>query len=216
VKWLGGLARVRIESRSRFITGLTTVPRHPRPVLVVSETWYSSSVRGLGCLLRLRAELDDPELHFAIGLHIAFTFPEAEAMARIRRFALRKIAENEIAECFGDLDAVVRSDLATSLLRQWLSCEGHAGIVTATHQWWFRLIEKGDHVDVGFGRGVGNLGKILMEEWGLEKAEIAQILHRLNLCQSVLHQTGDGRTIRLGIEPRERAVWCEEQSGEDE
>ncbi len=135
-------------------------------------------------------------------------------MARIQRFVLRKIAENEIAECFGELNAVVRNDLATSLVRQWLTYEGHAGIVTATHQCWFHLIEKGDHLDVGFGRGAGNLGKILMEEWGLQRAEIAEVLHRLNLYQSVLYRRGDGRTLRLWIEPKERAVRCEEEAGE--
>ena len=51
-------------------------------------------------------------------------------------------AESELAKHFGDLDAPVRDELATSLVRQWLTNDGYAGLVTPTRQCWFQLLTR--------------------------------------------------------------------------
>ncbi len=132
-------------------------------------------------------------------------------MNPIKQFPLRKIAEKVLARHLGDLDAAVRDDLATSLVRQWVTNDGHAGFVTPTRQFWFQMVTKGDGVEVGFSPVEGNWGGVLTEEWHVAEEEVPALLHRLNLCQSVLCRTADGLTIRLRIEPKERAVRCEEQ-----
>jgi hypothetical protein len=48
----------------------------------------------------------------------------------IKQYPLRKITESKLAKHFGDLDTAVRSELATSLVRQWLTNDGCAGLVT--------------------------------------------------------------------------------------
>jgi hypothetical protein len=138
------------------------------------------------------------------------------AMTAIKRSTLRKIAENELVVCFGELDAGVRNDLATSLVRQWLTYEGNAGVVTATHQFWLRLITKRDGVDVGIARKEGNWGHILTKNWGVDKNDIPDLSHRLNLCQSALYRQADGRRLRIWIEPKERVVQCQQVTGQDE
>jgi hypothetical protein len=53
-----------------------------------------------------------------------------------KRLPLRRIAEGELARLFGGLGAAVWDQLATSLVRQWLTNDGHAGLVTPTQQLW--------------------------------------------------------------------------------
>ena len=137
-------------------------------------------------------------------------------MNPIKHYPLRKVAESELASRFGDLDADIGDDLATSLVRQWITNDGHAGFVTPTCQFWFQMVTKGDSVEVGFSAVGWNWGRILSEEWHIDPEEVPGLLHQLNLCQSVLCRNADGRTIRLRIEPKERTVRCEEQPPEDE
>ena len=133
-----------------------------------------------------------------------------------KHYPLRKVAESELAKHFGGLDAAVRKELAVSLVRQWVTNDGHAGFVTPTRQFWFTMVPKGDGVEVGFSPFEGSWGRVLTEDWHIDEGEVPGLLHQLNLCQSVLCQNADGRTIRLRIEPKERTVRCEEVSAEDE
>jgi hypothetical protein len=137
-------------------------------------------------------------------------------MRPVKQSPLRKIAENELAKCFTDLEDAVRNDLAISLVRQWLTYDGHAGIITPMDECWFRLITKGDRLEVGLTHEDGTWGEVFSNAWGLDEIEILALLHRLNLCQSALYRLTDGRTIRISIDPNEQAVQCLELTGEDE
>jgi hypothetical protein len=133
-------------------------------------------------------------------------------MNPIKHYPLRKVAENQLAKHFGDLDAAVRDDFATSLVRQWLTHGGHAGLVTPTRQCWIRVAAtEGGGLEVNVSKPEGNWGRVLAVDWHVEEEEIPALLHRLNLCQSALCRTADGLTIRMRIEPKERTAWCEEE-----
>jgi hypothetical protein len=135
-------------------------------------------------------------------------------MNPIKQFPLRKIADSVLAKYLGGLDAAVRDDLATSLVRQWVTNDGHAGFVTPTRQFWFHMVPKGGGVEVGFSPEEGDWGRALSTDWGVDEKEIPGLLHQLNLCQSVLCRNADGRTILLRVEPKERTVRCEEAEEE--
>ncbi len=138
-------------------------------------------------------------------------------MKPVKRYPLRKIAENELTRCFDDLDSAVTNDLAISLVRQWLTNDGYAGLVTPTHECWFHMVPKEvSSVDVGLRKKKQNWSRHLTRRWQVDEEEIPELLHRLNLCQSVLCRTTDGRTIRLWMEPKEEIVRCEEYEGEEE
>jgi hypothetical protein len=124
--------------------------------------------------------------------------------------APRRIAEGELARLFGGLDAAVRDQLATSLVRQWLTNDGHAGLVTPTQQLWFQLVAEGDLLEVKVSTAEGGWGRALSQHWGVPAAEVPELLHRLNLCQAAWCRTADGRVVELRVEPRERAVRCRE------
>ena len=136
-------------------------------------------------------------------------------MKPVKHYPLRKLAETELAKCFKGLDDALLNDLATSLVRQWLTYDGHAGLVTSTHQCWFRLVPTGDSLDVVVSQAEGHWGRTLSRDWHVGEEEIPGLLHQLNLCQSASWRTTDGRTIRLGIDPKERTVRCQKQVGEE-
>ena len=137
-------------------------------------------------------------------------------MKPIKRYPLRKIAESELAAQFGHLDDAIRNELATSLVRQWLTNDGHAGLVTPTCQCWFRLVTHEDgRLEVGVKKSEGRWGRALSQDWNVAEEEIPGLLHQLNLCQSVLCRNGAGQTIRLRIKPKERTVLCEEAEEEE-
>jgi hypothetical protein len=137
-------------------------------------------------------------------------------MKPVKHYPLRRIAESELTSRFGDLDDAVRNDLALSLVRQWLTNDGYAGLITPTRHFWFHLVTKGDSLEVGFTDTEGNWGLALARDWGVGEDEIPGILHRLNLCQSVVCRTGDNRALRLWIEAKAQAVRWQEQVGEEE
>ena len=95
-----------------------------------------------------------------------------------KRLPLRKIAEGELAKQFLGLSAAVRDQFATSLVRQWLTNDGHAGVVTPTQQVWFRLVAEGDVLEVKVSTSEGGWGRALSRHWGVPAAEVPALLPR--------------------------------------
>jgi hypothetical protein len=135
-------------------------------------------------------------------------------MNPLRKFPLRQVAASTLAQHLPEFDATASDDLALSLVRQWLTNDGHAGVVTPTRQFWFRVVPNRDAIEVGTGPAEGRWGRAL-GEWGVAAEEVPGLLHRLNLPQAAVCRTGDGRTIRLRVEPKTRTVRCEECGGEE-
>jgi hypothetical protein len=137
-------------------------------------------------------------------------------MNPIGQFPFREIAENTLAKYFGKLDADLRNELATSLVRQWVSNDGHAGFVTPTHQFWFQVIPMSDGVEVKCRPVKKHWGRVLSQKWDQSEDEIPGLLHQLNLCQIALFRIADGRTISMRVEPKKRRVRCEEGTEAEE
>src|SRR5262245_12058523 len=78
-----------------------------------------------------------------------------------KRLPLRRIAEGELSKQFLGLSAAVRDQLATSLVRQWLTNDGHAGVVTPTQQVWFQVVAEGDLLEVKVSTAEGDWGRAL-------------------------------------------------------
>jgi hypothetical protein len=139
-------------------------------------------------------------------------------MSRISQCPLRRIAENELTQHLGGLgglDDADLDDLATSLVRQWLTTDGHAGLITPTHQHWFQMVAHADgRLEVGLSTSEGNWAHILTRDWRVDEEDVPGLILRLNLCQSALFRNAAGLTIRLRVEPKTRAVRCEEHKEE--
>ena len=136
-------------------------------------------------------------------------------MKSLKQFPLRRIAESVLTQYLGDLEPEVRDELAASLVRQWITNDGHAGFIYPTRRFWFQMVAAGDKVEVGFSEVADNWGLVLTRDWKVDEEEIPGLLHQLNLCQSVTCETTNGLVVRLRIEPKDRSVRCEEQVGDE-
>jgi hypothetical protein len=135
-------------------------------------------------------------------------------MSATRPNPLRHVAETVLDERFGALDPRLRQDLATSLVRQWVTSGGHAGLVTRSHHFWFRIVRTdGGGYEVGFDAQPPRFLEVLRRA-GVAEESIPGLLHQLNLCQSVRCRTQDGRFLRLGMNARERALRAEPAADE--
>jgi hypothetical protein len=129
-------------------------------------------------------------------------------MSSVRQSALRKVAEATLERHCGQLDPALKQELATSLARQWITNDGHAGLITRASHCWFRMVRKGSGFEVGFDaqppRFVDDLRRMQVDE-----EEIPVLLHQLNLCQSVWFQVSNGETWQLRMVARERRLLIE-------
>jgi hypothetical protein len=120
---------------------------------------------------------------------------------------LRRLAEallDEIEE-YGELPGAERADVATSLVRQWLTYEGHASLF---------LDEEEVHLALGrtpLGRrcvvpepaGHGWVRQ-LTRDWKVRPDDLPEVLDQLNRGQSAEVVNADGVPLRLWVNPKEK------------
>jgi len=119
----------------------------------------------------------------------------------MRQNGLRGLAEELLDRTFSGLEPALRADLATSLVRQWVTNGGRAVIATEDGLYWLgleRLADGGYLVS----RTVEDAA--LADELrarGVLAAEIPDLLHDLTLRQCAGCETADGEEVLLRIDP---------------
>lgn len=120
---------------------------------------------------------------------------------------LRQLAEEIIERIAGEFDIPEgeRQDCVTSLVRQWITYDGHATLFVAGHQ-------------VDFSLAYTPLGKpycapspvqpdwtpVLTGDWKISEDDLPEIFEQLNRGQSAEVTNGDGLPLRLSINPKEK------------
>jgi hypothetical protein len=138
------------------------------------------------------------------------------AVTPSRSQALRRIAEDQLDVRLGELDPQVRQELATSLVRQWLGNDGHAGIITPSNNYWFRLERRADGViEVGFEANPGSFAALL-RNWGVAEEDMANLLYQLSLRQAVRYRTEAGLTLEVRLEPALLKLHVNEVKADDD
>ena len=121
----------------------------------------------------------------------------------IRQSVLRNIAEADLQTRFGKLPPSLLQDFATSLARQWLTNDGHAGLITQAGHHWFRLVQREGG---GFEVGCHVRPPQFVDEMrssGIKEEEIGALLYELCLCQRAVHVTAAGIRLRMRMLPQE-------------
>jgi hypothetical protein len=122
----------------------------------------------------------------------------------INSAVMRNIAGTELDKLIPWLDPEVRSDLVTSIIRQWVTCDGHAGVFTEYVNYWFHLAQVGDQIHVGHEVVTeSKLRDILLAARAVED-EIAELVRELSLRQRVTFENKDGVRMELRASPHER------------
>lgn len=122
---------------------------------------------------------------------------------------LRKIAEHELDQCFHDLPPVIRDELATSLVRQWIGSAGNALIITAEFHYWFRIEKLEDGGTRVVRRREPQTFVDHMRRYRVIEAEVPSLLHALSVRQSVECVTDCGEKIRFSVDPAKPAFAIE-------
>jgi len=130
--------------------------------------------------------------------------------------ALRHLAEQLIEEIAGDeaFPEGEREDLATSLVRQWVSYDGHATLFLGGRQVYLVLGQ------TPLGRpcvvplaAPGRWLKQLTGEWKVSADDLPEALDRLNRGQSAEVVNADGVPLRLWVNPWEKTRGVEPLAG---
>jgi hypothetical protein len=130
--------------------------------------------------------------------------------------ALRRIAEHELDQCFHELDPLIRNELATSIVRQWIGNGGNAVIVTREFHFWFRMKKLEDgQTQIVRDREPQTFVDHMRKSRVIEE-QIPSLLHELSVRQSVECQTDYGEKLRLRVDPGKPTFYVELVTDDDE
>jgi hypothetical protein len=126
---------------------------------------------------------------------------------------LRQLAEDfldRLAELLGEpLPEEKRQDLATSLVRQWVTYDGHAALIVGKGEIYLTLVTTpSGELDIdpqfplesAFPAWI----KRLKEDWKINPEQLPDLFAQLNRGQSAEVINGDGVPVRLWADPKER------------
>lgn len=97
---------------------------------------------------------------------------------------------------------IEQGDLITSLVRQWLTYDGHAMILTEECEYRIRCVAKPDGGNEVGWEGLPTRPARNLVASGVASEEIPDLLHRLNSGQTPEITLVNGRRIRLSMNPR--------------
>lgn len=124
---------------------------------------------------------------------------------------LRKLAEQLLAQVPKELLTSSRADLSTSLVRQWLTCDGHATLIFGQQQHYLRpALGPGD--ELRFDLQPVSLAPWLrhcMVDWELGEEEMRRAIRQLNLGQAAQIENRKGDLLRLWVDPQKRSKGIE-------
>jgi len=133
----------------------------------------------------------------------------------IRPHVLRTIAHAELEKIFPGQARDVREELVTSLVRQWTTYEGRAGLFTVPVHYWLSVVEVEGSVHAGTEVLPGTL-KQHLGSWGILDRDLPHVVHELSVAQSATFINGEGLTVRVQADPRDHTFRFEEVSDEEE
>jgi hypothetical protein len=121
---------------------------------------------------------------------------------------LRQLAEELLDKLAQDEDVGEddRQDFATSLVRQWISYDGHATMFLGGQQFYFEL----GRTPLGkpcINPEAGKYGWMnrLKEDWKIGPDDLLEVLDQLNRGQSAEVVNSEGIPLRLWVDPKEKS-----------
>lgn len=114
---------------------------------------------------------------------------------------LRRLAEDVLARL--DIFVAEQADLATSLVRQWITYEGKATLFLDERQIYFLLTR------TPLGRTTADIEEVqstfidnAVADWNINEDELPEIFQQLNRGQSAEFENMDGLLLRLWVDPK--------------
>lgn len=127
-----------------------------------------------------------------------------------QRQPLRKIAEDVLRNISkGFVNPKEHPDWVGSIMRQWVSYQGHAGVLTPTDKFWLHLTRHRNGYNVEVTHQSGSPLKGLLSDRELKPDILAGVLASLNLLQVVEFEKRSGQIVILRVDPAERKLSAE-------
>ncbi len=124
---------------------------------------------------------------------------------------VRKIATNAVQKVFGELlPEQEEAELVTSVVRQWLTHEGHAVLRKETNAFYLTLRQQGAGYEMTLDQVPGDVLDRFLVDWQIDREHVPEILHRLNVGQSAEVTNRKGRLLRFSVNPKERTTSIED------
>jgi hypothetical protein len=119
---------------------------------------------------------------------------------------LRQLAELLLRQVPDEALTSPRPDLATSLVRQWLTYENHATLIWYPEQHYFRpAIDAGGELRFDLHPiRIDDWFRECMADWEFGEEERDRAIEELNIAQSSIIENHAGQFLRLSIDPKER------------
>lgn len=124
-------------------------------------------------------------------------------MLDIKPQVLRNIAHAELDKLLPGQAKDVHEALVTSIVRQWMTYDGKAGILTLAVHYWLSVEHKESKVVVGSGVLPATLPQHLAT-WKVLERDLQRIVLDLNLSQTATFINLDGLTVQVRMDPRDR------------
>lgn len=133
----------------------------------------------------------------------------------IKPHILRAIANAELEKIFPGQAREPRGELITSVVRQWTTYGGNAGVFTVAIHHYFTVLERDGKVLAGTEVLPGTLRQHLAK-WGVVERDLPRIAWDLSVAQMALLVNDEGVTVRVTSDPRDHTFRFEEVPDADD
>jgi hypothetical protein len=125
---------------------------------------------------------------------------------------MRKIATDAVEKVFGYLLTEEEDELVTSVVRQWITCDGHAVLMKEEERFYLIFGQKDDGFTLTINHVEGDVLGRFLRDWHIDPDETPEIVHRLNLCQSAEVTNRQGLPLRFSTDPKSRTIRIDDLS----
>jgi hypothetical protein len=133
-----------------------------------------------------------------------------ECRGASRNRPLRKLARAIVRDLGRDVGPEEMDALVTSLVRQWVTCDGHATLFLVGSEIHVHLIHRpDDQYRLTTTQDPGNRVMCLLAELDVDEQHLPDILRQLNIGQSAEFTTQQGLALRFWVNPTNQAFGIE-------
>ena len=125
--------------------------------------------------------------------------------------AMRKIASDAVERYFPDRSPSEEDALVTSVVRQWITYDGHAYLMKEAECCYLVFQQTVDGYGLTVSQVAGDALHPFLRDWRIDPELSLEIMHSLNIRQSAEVTNLNGLALRFSVDPKERSIRIEDR-----